>query len=386
MKRFLVILSLLTAFCINAQAQQDTSRRNGYLPLYDNLQSDTDNTTDPTSQKYSDDKESPTGEALRALQRYYNAGKYPEALRQSQQIRENHHLNSSENERYLRYTIASYKEMAYDEEADSVMKIFTKKYPFYELNSDDPVSFQEVFKNYNTIPRISLFFNFQWTGTNVLIDSIFPRADTAKIIPEYDNPKTNNFEIGVQFGFNERFSMTASVKTLNLGTTRTEDYGTTKFYYKETDTYLSIPLMFYFRTWQVTLLTKNYVAYLGFGGSFDYLINAEYQAYTWFGENTSYTVSNKKIDRIEKNKINFSGIANGRISWVFKNRFSIFYELSAQIMARPVNNPNHRYHNSDLVFNQVYVPDAIHLFMVHNKWGVSYNLRYKTLPKYNYGY
>lgn len=61
----------------------------------------------------------------------------------------------------MRYTIASYKEMAYDEEADSVMKIFTKKYPFYELNSDDPVSFQEVFKNYNTIPRISLFFNFQ---------------------------------------------------------------------------------------------------------------------------------------------------------------------------------------------------------------------------------
>lgn len=385
MKRLLVILSLLTVFCINAQAQQDTSRRNGYLPLYDNLQSDSDNTTDPTSQKYSDDKESPTGEALRALQRYYNAGKYPEALRQSQQIRENHHLNSSENERYLRYTIASYKEMAYDEEADSVMKIFTKKYPFYELNSDDPVSFQEVFNNFKTIPRWAIFFDIQWTRTGVDIDSIFPRADTTKIVPDYDDGRCFNLEIGMQYGFNEKWSLAMSLKTMTLDYTRVEDQGATKFYYEETDTYLSLPiLVFYKRPFR--FLNIQWIPEFGLGVSADFLGGAEYQAYSWFGSNTSYTVSDKTIDLIEKNQLNFSVLSSIRISVALKNRWSFFIERQWQDLLLPQNNEKYRYHNSDLVFNQLYVPDAITLSTKHFKIGLRYNLRYKTMAKYHYGY
>ena len=382
MHRFLTILILIT-ICTNvAMAQTD-------IPLFDNLQSDDAERDDSRSQFLRSESETQTGGALRALERYYNAGKYPEALRMSRYISDSLRLNREETQQFLRYTIASYKEMQYDEQADSAMMVFTKKYPFYDTTSYDPVSFKEEFLNYTIIPRFALYANIIFMmHTNAKIDSIFPRADTTRVVPEYNSESTYGINIGGQFGITNKLSASLGLGFMVADFNRTEDYGATKFYYRETDAFITMSTLALYSLTKLRLPIRGLIItpVVFAGVSADFICQSEYQAYTWFGDNAKYTVSNKFHDLDDKLRFNYSAIIGFRPNLVESKRWTWYTELSWHMMMRPLNNASNRYNNSDLVFNNLFVPDAIHLSYFQWKIGCKYNLVYKTVPKYGYGY
>ena len=382
MQRFLTILILITAICTNAVAQTD-------IPLFDNLQSDDAERDDSRSQFLRSESETQNGGALRALERYYNAGKYPEALRLSRYIRDSLRLNRNETEQFLRYTIASYKEMQYDEQADSAMMVFTKKFPFYDTTSYDPVAFKEEFMNYTIIPRFALYANVILSmKTHAKIDSIFPRADTTKVKPEYNSERSYGITIGGQFGITKKLSASLGFGYMVANFNRTEDYGATKFYYSESDQFLNLTslVLYSLPKFRAPLRGMIITPELFTGVSADFICKSEYQAYTWFGDNVQYTISNKSFDLDDKVRFNYSAIIGFRSNLYESNRWTWFTDCSWHMMMRPLNNASNRYNNSDLVFNNLFVPDAIHLSYFQWKIGCKFNLIYKTVPKYGYGY
>lgn len=389
MHRFFIIILLTTVFCTAALAQNDTLRQGNAVPLFDNLQSDSVEINQQGQQLLQNESESETGAAIRVLERYYNAGKYPDALRMSRYISDNLRLNRDETQRFLLYTIASYKEMSYDEQADSTMMIFTHKFPFYEPQTYDPLSFREVFNNYNIIPRVAVFVSITSLGSPIVkIDSIFPCADTTKYIPMYLGEKNKGITIGVQIGLTKKFALATGIGYSVLSFSRTEDHKNTTFIYNEKDIFCNIPVSLLYDLPQWKTPIKGVVVFPSIfaGGSVTFITKSKYEAYTWFGDNTQYTISDKEADLNDKIRVNYSvfgGIRSVLGEW---GRLSFFTEGSFHYMFRALNNPDNRYNNSDLVFNNLYVPDAIHLFSLELRFGFKYNLVYKTIPKFGYGY
>ena len=389
MKKIKLIIIILTTFCMaEAVAQTDSSKNKGYFPIFDNLQSDDDNGATNDTRRDTDntvvDPHYQIGEDLRTLERYYNAGKYPDAINKSKQIKNQHKLNNTDNEAYLRYTIASYKEMAYDEEADSLMRIFTKKYPFYKLRNNDPVAFKDIFNCYYTRPKITIWFKGGRSKTSAMIDTVYTIADSAKIEPDYELNNCINAEIGLQFYLSRRFSAAVSFNYWAADLTRTQDRGDskTKFYYKESDNFISIPVFLVFNT---SIEKFNFTNELMLGGSVDIMYKSQYEAFTWFGDNTQYTISEKDADLDDKNSLNYSIRIGDRLNYNVK-RFSFFIEPQLIFPLKPHNNPDRKFNNADLVYNNMFVPDAIHLFTTQLNIGVKVHLFYKTIAKYGYGY
>ena len=100
------------------------------------------------------------GDTLSQLQRLedlYSAGKYEQVLQLSQQIGDSHILSKDENLQRLKFTVAAYKDFGYRREADSTARLFFEKYPFYEIQPDDPQPFRSTLGNYYTMPKFSVW-------------------------------------------------------------------------------------------------------------------------------------------------------------------------------------------------------------------------------------
>jgi hypothetical protein len=52
----------------------------------------------------------------------------------------------------------------------------------------------------------------------------------------------------------------------------------------------------------------------------------------------------------------------------------------------PYNDPSKKYHNYDLLYQNLYVPDMFRMLEYTVKFGIKINLQYKTIAKFNYGY
>ncbi|MCR5455269.1 MAG: hypothetical protein K6F33_09815, partial [Bacteroidales bacterium] len=148
------------------KAQTDTP---GYIPLFDNLQS-----TDgqgmqkeynnqlkiAVPQSYEDVDPEETDDALQSL---YNAGKLAEAYEFVEKSKSKYR-RLSESSKYLKYLIATTKELGYDEKADSLTIQFYHKYPFYKNKATDPPSFVELRSNFYAKPM----FAFRASASHVL--------------------------------------------------------------------------------------------------------------------------------------------------------------------------------------------------------------------------
>ena len=382
MYRFLTILILIAIGANAALAQTD-------IPLFDNLQSDDAERDDSRSQFLRSESESQTGGALRALERYYNAGKYPEALRISRYISDSLHLNRSETVQFLRYTIASYKELQYDEQADSAMMIFTKKTPFYDTTSYDPVAFKEEFDNFSVFPRLTLYADFSFrVRPFVDIKTVYPRADTSHTVPVYHYNRSTSGNIGLQFGITKKWALASSLGFHWINLSRTEDYDATSFYYQETDIFLdlSASVLYSFYKFKFRLPGLEITPILLAGGSVNCIGASSYKAYTWFGDNAQYAVSEQEADLDDKTAFNYTVFYGFRLNCFSFKRFNAYIEHSHHYMLLPLNNSANRYNNSDLLYNHLFVPDDIRLSF--NQWtiGFALNLSYKTVSKYGYGY
>ena len=55
-------------------------------------------------------------------------------------------------------------------------------------------------------------------------------------------------------------------------------------------------------------------------------------------------------------------------------------------MLKPYNNPKYNLSNANLVYNKLFVQDALHLSTIGIHFGMKIKLAYRVLAKYDYGY
>lgn len=360
MNKLYIILILLSITAFDAAAQKDKNK----------------NLTDI-------DNDSQIESKMRQFEKYYNAGRYSNALKVAKEINNSGiKLDDETNQQFLKYYICSLKEMSYDEEADSVAILFTKKYPFYKTTKFDQPVFKDLLSNFYTRPRLAVWLNGSPVTPNIQIDTIHLISDTTKIKPEYENCTGFSFEAAVQYFPFKYFSCAVGVQYLNFEYTRTLSQQITQFKYNEKNNVLSVPLYLI-----ATMPTKKelWVPELMVGAQLDYIIKSKYNATTTFNNNQQYASSSNDIDLKEKNQINYSVIGGIRLNYNYK-RLAFFIDNIFDYQIKPFNNSDYYHNNKDLLYNKMFVSDAIHIMLYKVQLGVKVRLGYTTITKYGYGY
>ncbi len=359
----------------DVNAQIDTSSH-GYKPKKAELKA-TDNDTQIQA---GDD----IGELLRRLNRLYDAGKYDEAISLSKSIHENFKsLNVNDESRRQMFTIASFKDMEYNEKADSATKRFIRRNPFYEPQSSDPVSFKECHGNYNTIPRFSIWVAFGQSIAIPHLDTVHVITDTASIKPNYDTDNSETMQIGFEYHPWEFLSIAVAPTYSKYQYSRsTERSKLATFHYDESSKIFSVPLRI-----EGYLVTgkKKWVPSLYAGASVKYIFKSTYNAYTQTVGDPKYRIDNKEHNLDDKTKINYAILCGARLSFNYR-RITIFGDAGLSLDQKPFNNPDAAYSNSYLAYDKMYIPDIFHIIELSATIGIKVNLMYKTIAKYGYGH
>ena len=371
---------LLSAIFDCAEAQVDTLSN---LPMFQNAVSEGGGKGGADVGQQSDGVSNPVETGLQTLQSLYFAGKYRDVLSQSQKIHDSLHLSKDENLLRLKYTIASFREMEYDREADSLAKIFLQKDPFYSVSNTDLVPFREVLDNYYTKPQFSVWVAAGQAFAGTYMDTICSIVDTIfnSRTPDYS---MNGFVMQVGFEYRPfklfsisfspsftTYSISRSIKRSNMAT----------FYYEESSHVLTLPL--YVES-GLYLGREIFVPSIYAGAQMKYIINSQYTAFTEIA--SVYTDIPEYKDNTDlKNRLNYSFLGGIRLNFNHR-RMTYFADLGVSLDMLTYNNPEKKYSNYDLLYQHFHVPDIFQMFEYAVKIGVKVNLKYKTIAKYNYGY
>lgn len=320
---------------------------------------------------------------LNELHSLYSAGNFHAALQLSQRDLNKPHLTKAQNQDRLKYTIASYKSINYDQDADRIAKTFLQNDPFYTIKSDDPVPFRDVLNNYYTTPQYSVWLAAGKTFVNTHMDTICSIIDT---IPGARTPDYDMDGFVMQVGFEYRpfkvitISIAPSFTTYNIyRSIRRSDIAT--FHYSESCQVFSLPL---FMEAGLHLGREKFVPSLYAGVQIKYIIQSKYTAFTEVA--SSYTdIPDEKNNTDSKNRLNYSVLGGIRLNYNHR-RLTFFADLGVSLDLLPYNNPKKKYSDYDLLYQHFHVPDIFQMFEYAVKIGVKVNLKYKTIAKYNYGY
>ncbi len=379
---YILILTAIisTAAVATASAQGDTLSG---IPLYQNAVSTDAPPADNHSVIHVGTGNAMMGDDdLRTFYNYYAAGKYREALALSKGINTSK-FSKTQNEVYYKYAIAAYKEMEYNEEADSVMQLFRQKYPFYKPNNYDPASFREIFDNYYTMPKFSLWVATASPMVQTIIDTVYViTIDTLQRKPDYSYDAK-----AVQLGFEYHplkflsvsFAPTMLFYSCNRSSKRHE-FAT--YHYKKRYMTLCLPLRV-----EAGLYRKRefFVPSVFIGAQTKYALRSQYTSYIdVIGQVTE--VPDEQSDLDSKTRLNYSLFGGVRFSFNCNRRFTYFAEASASADMLPVNNPDKKYASRDALYRDLYINDAYRLRELSLMVGVKVNLKYKTVAKNGYGY
>ena len=371
------LMMLIAATCSNLFAQTDTLQPPS---IFRNA------TADPTDgEKYIDLSGyfDTIQTMLNELHSLYSAGKFHAALQLSQRDLNKPHLTKAQNQDRLKYTIASYKSINYDQDADRIAKTFLQNYPFYTTQDDDPVPFRDVLNNYYTTPQYSVWLAAGKTFVNTHMDTICSIIDT---IPDARTPDYDMDGFVIQVGFEYRpfkvitISIAPSFTTYNIyRSIRRSDIAT--FHYSESCQVFSLPL---FMEAGLHLGREKFVPSAYAGAQIKYIIQSKYAAYTEVvGQYTD--IPDDKTNTDSKSRLNYSVLGGIRLNYNHR-RLTFFADLGVSLDLLPYNNPKKKYSDYDLLYHHFHVPDIFQMLEYTAKIGVKVNLHYKTIAKYNYGY
>jgi hypothetical protein len=370
---------LIAATCTSSViAQTDTLQGS---PLYHNA------TADPIEgERYivRDINKDTIDAQLRTLQSLYSAGKYHDALQLSHEISNRYPLKKAETLTLLKYTLAANKDLDNDAEADNLAKQYLKKDPFYTPETDDdaPVSFKKVLQNYYTKPKFSAFAALGKIKALPYLDTVRTIIDSLTLDPNY---KIEGFVM--QFGIEYRplkifsISIAPSINTYEIQRSiqRSGEFAT--FHYYESSTICTLPLYV-----EAGLYRKREIFVPSFyaGAQMKFLAYSEYKAYV--ETQGSYNVKpDYKEDLETKTSLNYSIVCGARLN-INHRRLTYFADFGLSMDMLPYNDPSKKYHNYDLLYQNLYVPDMFRMLEYTVKFGIKINLQYKTIAKFNYGY
>lgn len=397
MKTFIKIL-----FCIATSVQISTALAQSDsisdLPMFQNIISDPDEnepdngvyytnrktSSDTKHRKNDNNPDDNIGEQLRILANLYSAGKYHEALRISETIRLNYKLSKEDNLYRQMHTIASLKDLEYNEEADSATMLFLQKYPFYKPANYDPSSFKENINNYYTMPQFSIYAGAGVISATPQLDTVHVITDTINKTPLY-NSSQNGYIVQIGFEYHplKFLSISIAPSFSHYKYSREIQRGKiTKFYYEESDNMYTLPIHITASLWRKR---EIWVPAIYTGAKLKYITKAKYSAYTQTIGETKYTANFQTLDPNDKNRINYAILGGLKIFYNF-GRITLFGDAGLSFDIKPFNNSDKNLNNSELVFDQMYVPDSFHMLETSFTLGVKVNLFYKTMARYGYGY
>jgi hypothetical protein len=325
------------------------------------------------------------GEQMQTLQRLYLAGKYYEAISLSQSIRENFHLDQDDEADRQKYTIASYKEMEYNEEADSAATHFLGKNPFYKPKSGDPVPFKEIVSNYYTAPKFSIWISVGQVIAIPVIDTVHVITDTiTSMKPSYENENSETVQLGFEYHPSKYLSVSVAPTYTVYHFTRSIDRTERSiFHYAESNKILSVPLRV--EAYWAHKDHQKWVPSIYLGASAKYILQSTYTAYTETPGKRRYEADEKTHDLDDKTRLNVALLGGARINYNYR-RITIFGDLGIAGEIKPFNNPKAAYSNNDLAYDKMYIPDIFHVMELSAMIGIKVNLGYKTIAKYGYGH
>ena len=376
----LILLStflLVAATASSALAQNDNAQG---LPLFQNASSDPIE-GEPNNIKITDNDNDTIGSQLRQLLSLYSAGKYHAALQQSQKIKKNPNLSKEQNQDHLKYTIAAYKDLEYDREADSLARIFRKKDPFYIPRSIDPVSFKQILAHYTTKPKFSIFVAVGKVNTYPKLDTVRTIVDSLRLDPDYEI-EGYSLQLGFEYRPLKLFTISLAPSVTSYDITRTikrAEFATFRYY--ESSTVLALPLyveMGWYRKREI------FVPSIYAGTQLKFMFDSKYKAYT-DAMGQFNTIPDYRNDTYTKTKINYSVLGGIRLN-LNRRRMTYFADLGLSMDMLPYNDPAKKYQNNYLLYQNFYIPDIYRMMEFTIKFGVKVNLQYKTIAKNNYGY
>lgn len=349
----ILILTVVTSVCaLNAKAQTDTA---GML-LFD-------------------------------LKRFYNAGKYFDARKTAEQIRQNGKLSSENYSEYLKYYSSVLRESGFESEADSLVRTFVTKNPFYETVTEDPLPFKEMFLNYYAYPKFSVGFSAGICAPKISVDTVHVVGENKENEPSYEDIIGYTFDFSLQYrpiktlsvltGIKYRFAQYSRTLSKNGETGLMNfDYN---FVYKESVHFGAIPLYVGY-----AFDLGKWTPEIFLGGELNFIMKADYEAYNAINTQQNNFIKSS-IDLKTKNRINGAISSRIRISRNY-NRISVFADFSKTAMLKPHNNPEYNYSDNNLFYNKLFVPDAISFSFTNICVGVKINFGYGIIAKYGYGY
>ncbi|MBR4266712.1 MAG: outer membrane beta-barrel protein [Bacteroidales bacterium] len=382
----LTIIAVMMSLKMSAQNPDSTASDLDFKDFFDNLNSDGETGTAEFAENTQDNSNETL---LYNFKRLYNAGKYSEAIKTAKTLNKTK-FNSKENSEFLKYYASTLKEAGFDREADSVTKLFLKKNPFYETQVSDPMPFKEMKKNFYTFPRFATWINFGLSTPMVIIDTVHVINEDSKNKPDYSSTEGFIAEIGFQYYITKFVSVAAGLQYNFMQYTRTENHSfyynsmklDYKFVYKESSHLLTVPVYV-----TITYPTRKEKIVPEFYAGFqqNYLLKTKYESYNEYGESQQNTISDNSIDLKTKNRINCSVFGGLRINRNF-NQNTFFADASFSYMLRPFNNAEYNYYNHNLLYNKMFVPDAIHLATFNIRVGYKFKFGYSVKAKYGYGF
>lgn len=377
--KILITLMLAVVSISAANAQNDTLSG---LYLFNNAVSNDDLSNDSISQNSAKQDVDTVAENLNNLKALYAKGKYGLVLVLARDIHNQGNLTKKQNLERLKYNIAAFKELAYHREADSTARLFYKKDPFYDPTETDPLPFREVLANYYTMPIIGVWASLGVGTANVYEDTIRSIVDTLFGNPFY-RALSSSVQIGIEYRPIKFLSISIAPTYSTYTIERTIDRSSSVvFHYNENATVFSLPICV-----ELGLYKRNeiFVPSIFGGAQLKYIYDSKYNAYNEIKNSYFTDTPAKKSDVSTKNRINTSVLGGIKFN-VNIRRITYFAEGGVSYDIFSYNDPAKIYNNTELLYQNLFVPDVFHMLEFYMRFGVKINLHYNTIAKYKYGY
>lgn|GEM_PF-3062761 len=376
----ILITFMLAVFSISAANAQNDNFSG--VNLFDNAASLDDVNDDTTSRHAAMQDADTVAENLRTLEMLYAKGKYGKVLVLARDMHRQGHLTKRQNLVRLKYNIAAFKELAYHRYADSAARLFLKKDPFYQPSDSDPLPFREVLENYYTMPRMAAWASVGVGMFNVLQDTVRTIVDTLSGKPEYW-ARSSSVQVGFEYRPIKFFSVfiAPTYNTYTIKRTKERIEGV-YFHHDEYAKMLTVPVGVELGLYK----RREIVVPSIYGGAqFKYLIDSKFSAFNKASDNFHNDTPDKKSDVSTQNRLNMSVLGGMKLN-VNVRRLTYFVDCGVSYDMLSYNDPAKKYCNSELLFQNLYVPDMFHLMEFYVRAGVKVNFHYNTLAKYRYGY
>jgi opacity protein-like surface antigen len=289
-------------------------------------------------------------------------------------------FNKDEKLRAYKLLILTYLFDDQQDKAEELMLEFLGKYPEYQITAADPVEFQHLFEDYQTIP----VYSFGITLGGNFTDAMFIQSFGVGNLNDYDadyKPSGLGFQVGFRVNryLMERMEISAELTfTQNKTQYSSSLYNFTSISKTETSSSLSLPLSVTY-DFPFRLVTP----YVRGGISMDYLVSSSALFNRTYSENIGLTeVTGPEIDLTPNRKQFYTSfLLGGGVKYNLSNGYLVL-DLRTNLGLYNFVNEDNRYaiDSHELIYKYYYVDDDFILNRLYFSVGYVRKL-YKTYPK-----